>query len=259
MISTTPTSPKYDESYKYLLLMAPIDCRLDAITSGALIFAKNLHTARALGEEFSAGRVTKYYVALSARKPSKKQGSVVGEMIKTRRGSWMLQRAIKNRPAVTRFTSTAVKDASFEIGMPPLRAFLLKPSTGRTHQIRVAMKSLGAPIFGDARYSNIQNDENAIKSLLGTQATLETPMELSQQSGLVDRGYLHATALRFCLGEEQIQIVCKPEDEDEGFCFAKIEGVKSVINHWFPSGIENEYGAWFPDDKLLQSSFKMTE
>ena len=34
-------------------------------------------------------------------------------------------------------------------GGRPLRAFLLKPVTGRTHQLRVAMKSLGAPVLGD--------------------------------------------------------------------------------------------------------------
>lgn len=46
-------------------------------------------------------------------------------------------------PAVTRFTSAAVP------GRPGVRAFLLKPETGRTHQLRVAMKSLGAPVLGD--------------------------------------------------------------------------------------------------------------
>ena len=35
---------------------------------------------------------------------------------------------------------------------PGRRLFLLRPRTGKTHQLRVAMKSLGAPILGDALY-----------------------------------------------------------------------------------------------------------
>lgn len=45
---------------------------------------------------------------------------------------------------MTLFTTAAV------LGQPrALRGFLLKPETGRTHQLRVAMKSLGAPVLGD--------------------------------------------------------------------------------------------------------------
>lgn len=61
-----------------------------------------------------------------------------------RRGSWMLSRSTQD-PAITRFTSAAVAGCDGR----PLRAFLLKPVTGRTHQLRVAMKSLGAPVLGD--------------------------------------------------------------------------------------------------------------
>lgn len=55
----------------------------------------------------------------------------------------MLTRGTRD-PAVTRFTSAAVAGRR-----PGLRAFLLKPETGRTHQLRVALKSLGSPLLGD--------------------------------------------------------------------------------------------------------------
>lgn len=76
--------------------------------------------------------------------------------------------------------------------------FLLKPETGKTHQLRVAMKSLGAPILGDAMYG----------------LTLEAAKE--------ERTYLHACALRFSIGTEQISVCSVPsvgaEFTSDSFC-----------------------------------------
>ncbi|KAL4522403.1 hypothetical protein Ndes2437A_g07183 [Nannochloris sp. 'desiccata'] len=115
--------------------------RLDAMTSGAMMFAKSPDIVREIIQKFKAKQVSKYYVAISARKPSKKMGSVVGDMTRGRRGSWMLQRTTETSPAVTRFIASAVP------GRPGKIAFLLKPETGKTHQLRVALKSLGSPVF----------------------------------------------------------------------------------------------------------------
>lgn len=141
--------------------------RLDRITSGLVLFARHADAARAFGRMFEAGEVRKTYLALSDHKPAKKQGWVKGAMLKGRGGDWRLAR--EDGPwAVTRFDSQSLA--------PGLRLFLLYPHTGRTHQLRVAMKSLSAPILGDARYG-------------GSHA---------------DRGYLHAWRLDFdWLGETQ--------------------------------------------------------
>jgi tRNA pseudouridine32 synthase/23S rRNA pseudouridine746 synthase len=134
--------------------------RLDRITSGLLLLAKSAAACADLAALFAARAVEKYYVALTDRKPARKQGLVRGDMVRSRGGSWRLSRTCDN-PAVTRFISCAAA--------PGLRLILLRPETGRTHQLRVALKSLGAPLLGDGRYG-------------GTPA---------------DRGYLHAMALRF--------------------------------------------------------------
>ena len=143
--------------------------RLDKVTSGALLFAKTPDAAAALAAEFRARRVHKYYVALSARRPSKKMGTVAGDMARTRRGAWKLLRrknasdsepgrepaeppGLKTRTntppaAVTRFVARGVAGVDGR----PLRMFVMRPLTGKTHQLRVACKSLGSPILGDAR------------------------------------------------------------------------------------------------------------
>ena len=206
------------------------------MTSGALIFAKSPESARQIITAFREKAVEKYYVALSDRKPSKKQGSVVGDMTKARRGSFMLQRTVVN-PSITRFLSTGVKTKTVPSEEQQqkqregggLRAFLIKPETGKTHQIRVAMKSLGSPVLGDVRYAN------------------------AEQASMEQRGYLHCCAMRFSIDGAQEQVVCPPTDGAEFLT----EEFQSVFTSWFPQGLENDFGTWFSDNKLLKSSVRI--
>ena len=154
--------------------------RLDKVTSGLIILAKNKVAAAKFTELFTTNsqnekQIEKFYIALSAQKPKKKQGWIKGDMAKSRRGAFKLLKSNTN-PAVTRFYSYSVQ--------PGIRAFLLKPYTGKTHQLRVALKSLGSPILGDVLYA------------------------CKEQT---DRVYLHAFALRFKWNSETIQLINWPE------------------------------------------------
>lgn len=117
--------------------------RLDKATSGLLLFALNRDSAAALSAQFAEKTMRKTYLALGTHKPAKKQGWVKGSMARSRRGTWKLTRDEDNF-AVTRFSSQSLK--------PGLRLFVLQPFTGKTHQLRVAMKSIGSPILGDTLY-----------------------------------------------------------------------------------------------------------
>ncbi|WP_139742083.1 pseudouridine synthase, partial [Aeromonas dhakensis] len=123
------------------LLLYPVH-RLDKMTSGLVLLARTTEANRALSMAFAAREVSKQYLALSDRKPKKKQGWVKGDMQKGRGGSWMLTRTLDN-PAISWFDSVSVREG--------LRLYRIKPQTGKTHQIRVALKSVGAPILGDER------------------------------------------------------------------------------------------------------------
>ncbi|MDE8809424.1 TIGR01621 family pseudouridine synthase [Aeromonas hydrophila] len=160
------------------LLLYPVH-RLDKMTSGLVLLARTTGANRALSMAFAAREVSKQYLALSDRKPKKKQGWVKGDMQKGRGGSWMLARSQDN-PAVSWFDSVSVREG--------LRLYRIKPQTGKTHQIRVALKSVGAPILGDERYGGMA----------------------------ADRGYLHAWRLAFTLAGEAFDFVCPP---DEGTLF----------------------------------------
>lgn len=173
--------------------------RLDKMTSGLLILAKSAESAAKFGKMFQARTIQKYYLALANQKPKKKQGWIKADMVAARRGNFKLLPS-KNNPAITQFISASI--------LPKLRLFLLKPYTGKTHQLRVAMKSLGAPILGDHRYQN------------------------AQDASQFDRGYLHAFALEFYWNDEKISI---HEIPSLGELFL-IPETQEKIQQWIPAG-----------------------
>ena len=127
--------------------------RLDKGTSGLLLAAKTPNANKLLSRAFLEGNVRKIYVAVVhskiGQKPKKKQGWITGDMKPIRNGSWMLLRS-KNNPAVTYFKMASLGER--------YRLVVLSLSTGKTHQIRVAMKSNSTPIIGDRRYGGEEAD-----------------------------------------------------------------------------------------------------
>ncbi len=177
LFNQVKTQLKLDELY-------PVH-RLDKMTSGLLIFAKTKVSANAFLTLFSEHKVEKYYLALSEHKPKKKQGIIKGDMSKSRRGAWKLLRSVNN-PAVSQFFSFGLGKVTSKQIDKSLRLFIIKPHSGKTHQIRVALNSLSAPILGDALYNSYTNEH------------------------LPDRGYLHAYSLRFSLFETQYEFILPP-------------------------------------------------
>lgn len=162
--------------------------RLDKLTSGVLLMACHEDSNRRLSGLFREREVDKFYLALSASKPRKKQGLIKGDMEKARRGDWKLLPTQAN-PAVTQFFSQSAGEG--------LRSFLLRPHTGKTHQLRVALRSLGAPILGDVRYGG----------------------EVS------DRAYLHAWQLSFPWAGE---LLCYRAPPEQGALFVNSKFATSL-------------------------------
>ncbi|MBR0573444.1 MULTISPECIES: TIGR01621 family pseudouridine synthase [Pasteurellaceae] len=148
--------------------------RLDKVTSGLLILALKREVAVTFSQLFANHQIQKTYWALATNKPRKKQGKIVGDMERSRNGAWKLCHS-KQNPAITQFHSHSIE--------PNLRHFILQPKTGKTHQLRVAMKSLGSPILGDKLYGG----------------------------GNTDRVYLHAYQLEFVYQNQPIKISCVPQ------------------------------------------------
>lgn len=108
--------------------------RLDKQTSGILLFALNRESASALSGQFAGKSIKKTYLALSDRKPSKKQGWIKGGMEKSRRGMWKLTRNTENI-AVTRFHSISIAEK--------LRLFITRAAYGQNAPIESGDEKFG--------------------------------------------------------------------------------------------------------------------
>ncbi len=165
--------------------------RLDKATSGLILLAKSQQACADLSKLFADKKIEKFYLSICSNVLKKKQGKVIGDMAKARRGSFKLLKTQEN-PAVTQFVSKSL--------IPGFRLCLLKPKTGKTHQLRVMMKSLGSPILGDERYSGPKSD----------------------------RLYLHAYALRFQYADKNFEFTELPNN---GLYF-ETEEFMSAMGDW---------------------------
>ncbi len=155
--------------------------RLDKDTSGAILLGKNAHSAGVLGEDLKQNRVQRTYLAILEGTLPAEEGTVDAPIARVPGSVLARQVDPAGDRAVTHYRVLAANN-----GISLVR---LKLDTGRTHQIRVHMAHLGAPVAGDFLYGK---EDPA----LGRQA-------------------LHSETLRFTQpvsGEEIVLRVPLPED-----------------------------------------------
>jgi 23S rRNA pseudouridine1911/1915/1917 synthase len=121
--------------------------RLDRGTSGVMIGAKNAAALKKLQRQFSDRKAKKTYLAVVEKAPDNSEFTIdlpIGRNLK-QPASFRVD--AKGKPAVT--------DVKLDQILPSGRALLeLKPRTGRTHQLRVHLAYIGAPIIGDVMYGS---------------------------------------------------------------------------------------------------------
>eukprot|EP00537_Pseudo-nitzschia_pungens_P005748 CAMPEP_0172377210 /NCGR_PEP_ID=MMETSP1060-20121228/68782_2 /TAXON_ID=37318 /ORGANISM="Pseudo-nitzschia pungens, Strain cf. cingulata" /LENGTH=388 /DNA_ID=CAMNT_0013104879 /DNA_START=1 /DNA_END=1170 /DNA_ORIENTATION=- len=229
--------------------------RLDKVTSGILVLAKDASTASALSDFFARSDIQKIYFGLSTKKPKKKkQGLVQGGMGRSRNKSWKLIRAPKagtksqDMFAKTRFFTTGLNSinimrdggtndtSNIDPTATAKTVVMFRPYTGRTHQLRVAAKAMGIPLLGDPIYKDgsagngIDSDDPWFPGTIDPTATAKTVVMFRPYTGNgIDsddpwfpgtRTMLHASGIHIpkFLDHEEINIWCPPtffHDDEE--------------------------------------------
>lgn len=126
--------------------------RLDRDTSGCLILGRHAKALRKLGRLFVEGKIEKTYWAVCRGAPDKPSGSIDAALAKKNsKRNWRMTIAEDGDETALQ-ARTTYRVLGAEGGLSFIEA---RPKTGRTHQIRVHLASLGAPILGDPLYGNL--------------------------------------------------------------------------------------------------------
>jgi 23S rRNA pseudouridine1911/1915/1917 synthase len=147
--------------------------RLDRMTSGLVIVAKNDLAHRALAAQFQAREIHKTYMALVHGRVAKDDGEIARSVgrdpvrrVRMKAGGLAPREALTRYRVVQRF--------------PHFTFVEVQPRTGRTHQIRVHLSALGHPVVGDTLY--------------GAPGKLRLA---GREEKTLARTFLHAAALEF--------------------------------------------------------------
>lgn len=132
--------------------------RLDRDTTGCLVLGRHPKALRKLHKLFAEGAIDKTYWAICRGVPEKLSGTIDAPLKKgTEKAGWRMATAQIGEEgamtAVTTYRTLATKD-----GVSFIEA---KPKTGRTHQIRVHLALVGAPIIGDPLYGDLSKEDRA--------------------------------------------------------------------------------------------------
>jgi len=120
--------------------------RLDRMTSGLLLVALSTRAADALAGSFRARSVAKFYWAVVKRAPNKPTGLIRRPILEETTSKKLARVAEAGKPAATAYR---VIEANHLAALLECRTL-----TGRLHQVRVHMASIGCPILGDDLYAN---------------------------------------------------------------------------------------------------------
>ncbi|NQX92088.1 MAG: RluA family pseudouridine synthase [Flavobacteriales bacterium] len=130
--------------------------RLDRPVSGVILYARTTKGLNRIVNQFKYREVQKTYWAVTRNKPPKEEDTII---------NYLGKNAKQNKSYASPFPGEGKKEAELSyklIGKTDNYYFIeIMPKTGRHHQIRATMASLGCPIKGDIKYGAKRSNDNA--------------------------------------------------------------------------------------------------
>jgi len=131
--------------------------RLDKNTSGLLVVAKNDITHVALQNQFSDKTAYREYRALVWGKPDPAEGVLENHLERSKSDRKLFRVGDSGKLAITQYST--------EQNLDFISLLNIRLKTGRTHQIRVHMRHIGHPVFGDPEYAGRDRQLNRLSAL----------------------------------------------------------------------------------------------
>tara|TARA_B100001123_G_scaffold442278_1_gene585505 strand:+ start:99 stop:1052 length:954 start_codon:yes stop_codon:yes gene_type:complete len=183
--------------------------RLDKDTTGILVVAKNNHAHDFISEQFANRKIYKEYEAIAWGEVSKE--GVVEGLIGRDKNNRVLFNMVENNGKTS-------KSSYFLKGYyAPLSHVKLIPYTGRTHQLRVHMKSIGHPIFCDELYNGGKKNIKSFESSYS--------LQLTKAMKNINRVALHAKKIELRLPSTNNKIAFEVDLPDD------MKSVLDIVNN----------------------------
>lgn len=184
--------------------------RLDRETSGVICFAKNEHAHRYLSILFQEREVNKFYAGLVIGHVDPPEGRIEGYIAE--------HPAANGKMIVAKKGKLAVTDYKVSAQWPQYALMQFQIHTGRTHQIRVHMKSIGHPLVCDELYG-----DGKPFMLSGIKRKYRMSEKDEEEKPLLSRLALHAYRLEFHKEDGTPVVAEAPLPRDMAACVKQLD------------------------------------
>lgn len=159
--------------------------RLDRPVSGAVIFARTSKALTRMNELFKERKVEKRYWAITENRPFPEYGHLTHYILKDQERN--VSRALDQMSNRSKDAKKSELDYELIGNLEARYLLLVKPITGRPHQIRVQLSKIGCPIVGDVKYGYSQaNQDGSIylhcRSMSFLHPVQQTPVTITAEA-----------------------------------------------------------------------------